>query len=47
MNENWKTSISNFFTKEEKIELLREYRKSLEQEVKGIDEIIQQLERNN
>lgn len=47
MNENWKSSISNFFTNEEKIELLCEYRRSLEQEAKGIEQIIRQLERNN
>lgn len=37
----------NFLTKEEKIEMLREYKESLEKEVKGISEKIRALERNN
>lgn len=33
----------NFITKEEKIEHLEEYKKSLENEIKGVDEIIEKL----
>ncbi|MEK6919017.1 MAG: hypothetical protein AABW73_03175 [Nanoarchaeota archaeon] len=34
----------NFLTRDEKIEMLREYKKSLDQESKGIAERISQLE---
>ncbi len=37
----------NFLTKEEKIEMLKEYKESLEQEAKGVSERIKELERNN
>ena len=36
-----------FLTREEKISILRDYKKALEKEVKGIKERIRELERNN
>jgi len=35
----------SFFTKEEKVEMLREYKESLEKEAKGVSERIKQLEK--
>jgi len=35
-----------FLTKEEKIEMLREYKESLEKEAKGVAERIKELEKN-
>ena len=37
----------NFFTKEEKVEMLREYKESLEKEVQAISERISELKKNN
>ena len=37
----------SFLTKEEKIEMLEEYRKYLEQEAKGVAERIQELRKQN
>mgnify|MGYP001562128867 CR=1 FL=1 len=39
--------MRGFFTKEEKLEMLKEYKDSLEQETKGVAERIKQTERNN
>ena len=39
--------LRGFLTKEEKIEMLREYKDTLEKEVKGVAERIKDLERNN
>ncbi|MDE1857362.1 MAG: DUF5320 domain-containing protein [Candidatus Micrarchaeota archaeon] len=39
--------MRNFLTKEERIELLKEYKESLEKEVKGLAERIKELEKNN
>ena len=39
--------VRNFLTKEEKLEILSEYKKSLEQEAKGIEERIQELKKKN
>ncbi len=36
----------NFLTKEEKVDLLKEYKESLEKEVRGITERIRDLEKN-
>ena len=36
----------SFLTKEEKIELLKEYRKNLEKEAKGVGETIRELEKS-
>ncbi|MBI2085217.1 MAG: DUF5320 domain-containing protein [Candidatus Aenigmarchaeota archaeon] len=36
----------SFLTKEEKIEMLKEYKDSLEQETKGVAERIKELEKN-
>lgn len=39
--------MREFFTKEEKIEMLKEYKESLENEAKGVSERIKELEKNN
>ena len=39
--------MRKFLTKEEKVELLKEYKKSLEEETKGVTERIKELEKNN
>jgi hypothetical protein len=36
----------NFLTREEKIQLLREYHQDLEREVQGVEERIKELEAN-
>ena len=36
-----------FLTKQEKIEMLKEYKESLEKEAKGVAESIKELEKNN
>ena len=38
--------IRNFLTKEEKVEMLDEYKKSLEKEVQGVTERIKELKNN-
>lgn len=38
-------SVRQFLTREEKIEMLKEYKESLENEVKGITERIKELEK--
>lgn len=40
-------SIRSFLTKEEKIEILKEYKENLEKEAKGVSERIKELEKNN
>lgn len=47
MCEDWMHGARNFLTKEEKLEMLREYKKNLESETKGVSERIAQLEKNN
>lgn len=37
----------NFLTKEERIEILKEYKESLESEAKGVSEKIKELEKGN
>jgi hypothetical protein len=37
----------SFLTREEKIEMLKEYQQSLELEAKGVKERIEQLEKDN
>jgi hypothetical protein len=39
--------MRNFLTKEEKLEILKSYKEELESEVKGVEERIKQLEKNN
>ena len=39
--------MRNFLTKEEKIEILKEYKDNLEKEAKGVAERIKQLEKDN
>lgn len=39
--------LRNFLTKEEKIEILKDYKEALENEAKGVQERIKQLEKNN
>ena len=36
-----------FFTKDEKVEMLKEYKESLEKEAKGVGERIKELERKS
>ena len=37
----------NFRTKEEKVEMLKDYQQTLEKETQGVKERIKELERNN
>lgn len=37
----------NFYTKEERIKFLKDYKTSLESEAKGVGERIKELEKNN
>jgi hypothetical protein len=39
--------VRNFLTKDEKIEILTEYKTKLSKEIKGIDERIKELQKNN
>ncbi len=39
--------MRNFLTKEEKLEILKEYKKNLEKEAKGVGERIKAIEKNN
>jgi hypothetical protein len=39
--------MRNFLTKEEKLELLKEYKDRLEKEANGVSEAIKQIEKNN
>ncbi len=39
--------MRRFLTKEEKIEMLQEYKKYLEEEAKGVEERIKDLKKNN
>ena len=39
--------MRGFLTKEERIEMLKEYKESLENEAKGVGERIRELEKNN
>ena len=39
-------SSRSFFTKEEKIEMLKDYKESLENEAKGVAERIKQLQKD-
>ncbi len=41
------SGVRNFLTKDEKIEMLREYKETLEKEAKGVGERIKDLEKNN
>jgi len=41
------SGMRGFFTKEERIEMLKEYKESLESEAKGVSERIKELEKNN
>ncbi|HUC38955.1 MAG TPA: hypothetical protein VL944_02390 [Candidatus Acidoferrum sp.] len=40
-------NMRNFLTREEKLEILTEYKKNLEQETKGIAERIEELKKKN
>lgn len=44
---NMAHGMRSFLTKEEKLELLKEYKKNLESEAKGVTEMIKDLEKNN
>ena len=39
------TGTRSFFTKEEKVEMLKEYKNTLEKEAKGVGERIKQIEK--
>ena len=39
--------MRGFLTKEEKVEMLKEYKENLEKEAKGVSERIKELEKNN
>lgn len=39
--------MRSFLTKEEKVELLKEYKEALEKEAKGVGERIKEIEKNN
>jgi len=44
---NYSEAPRSFLTKEEKIEMLKEYKESLEKEAKGVEERIKELEKRN
>ena len=39
--------MRNFLTKEERVEILKQYKESLENEAKGVSERIKELQKNN
>ena len=39
--------VRGFLTKEERIEMLKEYKENLEKETQGVSERIKELEKNN
>jgi len=39
--------MRSFLTREEKVEMLKDYKKSLEKEAQGVGERIKELEKNN
>lgn len=39
--------IREFLTKDEKLEILKEYKKNLENEARGVEERIKELQKNN
>ena len=39
--------MRNFLTKEERIDILKQYKESLENEAKGVAEKIKELQKNN
>ena len=39
--------MRELLTKEEKLEILKEYKKNLEQEARGVEERIKELQKNN
>ncbi len=39
--------VRGFFTKEEKVEMLKKYKKQLENEAKGVEERIKEIQKNN
>jgi len=41
------STARNFLTREEKIEMLKEYKDNLEKEMAGVKEKIKELEKNN
>ncbi|MDE1861178.1 MAG: DUF5320 domain-containing protein [Candidatus Micrarchaeota archaeon] len=41
------SGMRSFLTKEERLELLKEYKESLDKEAKGVAERIKELEKNN
>ncbi len=47
MCEGYGSGMRSFLTKEERLELLKEYKGNLEKEVKGVSERIKEMEKNN
>lgn len=45
-SESW-MGMRNFLTKEEKIDILKEYKEKLDKEAKGVTEKIKELQQNN
>ena len=45
-SESW-MGMRNFLTKEEKIDILKEYKEKLDKEAKGVAEKIKELQQNN
>ena len=44
---NCGAGMREFLTKEEKVEILKEYKKNLESEAKGVEEKIKELQKHN
>ncbi len=40
-------SPRNFLTKDEKVEMLKEYKESLDKESQAVNEVIKELQKNN
>lgn len=47
MCEGYGSGTRSFLTKEERLEILKEYKENLEKEAKGVSERIKELEKNN
>lgn len=45
--DGYEHGMRGFLTKEEKLEMLKEYKKNLEQEAKGVEERIKAVQKNS
>ncbi len=43
----YENGARNFLTKEERLQILKEYKENLEKEAKGVAERIKEIEKNN